>query len=422
MKILMIHKFYYIEGGAERYVFSLSDLLRNNGDQVIPFAMHHKKNFPSEWSEYFAEDLDAEELLKGSSKRHSLSRSLRFVYNQEAQNKLEILIEKNQPNMAHVHSIYHHLSPSILFTLKKYDIPIIQTLHDYKLICPNYIFLDRHENVCEACRGKRFWHATTKKCFRDSYAASFLVTVEAYLHKLLNSYKKNVDLFVSPSEFLRSKMIQYGYPSERVITQPYTIPTAEYIPNFKLSDYIVFLGRLTYEKGVGLLIDAMRAFPKTKLLVLGTGPLERHLRGFVAEHSMKNIQFGGYLAGGDLKKAVARAKFTVVPSIWYDNSPLVIYESMALGKAVLGSRIGGIPELIDEGVTGFTFESNNREDLIDKIARLLADDTKTVEMGKVARRQAEKLFSPQEHYKKIQHIYNSVRNDKSVRFAKLNNA
>lgn len=409
MKILMVHKFYYVEGGAERYFFSLSDLLRANGHQIIPFAMQHSANYPCEWSDYFAEDLETNKLRHGSGIRHRINRSLKFVYNKEAQQKLGELIEKTQPDLAHVHSIYHHLSPSVLFTLKKFGLPVVQTLHDYKLICPNYIFLDRHEKVCEACRGKHFWHATVKKCFRESYAASFLVTVEAYLHKWLDSHKRNVDLFHSPSEFLRSKMIQYGYPPERVVSQFYTIPISEYKPNFTNSDYVVFLGRLTYEKGVWLLIDAMREFADTELLVVGTGPLETELRQFVANNNMRNIRFAGYLAGEELKTAVANAKFTVIPSIWYDNSPLVIYESMALGKAVAGARIGGIPELIQDGETGYIFEPNDRNGLVDKIGKLLSDPQKTVAMGKLARERAEKQFSPHAHYSKISEIYDLVR-------------
>ena len=168
MKILMVHKFYYVEGGAERYVFNVTDLLEEKDHTVIPFAMQDDRNFVSEYSSFFADRFGPDQMFETKSVATRMQVAKRMIFNREAQNKLARLIEETQPDIAHVHSIYHHLSPAVLHTLKKYNLPVMLTLHDYKMVCPNYILLDGERNICEACKGKHFWHATTKKCFRNS--------------------------------------------------------------------------------------------------------------------------------------------------------------------------------------------------------------------------------------------------------------
>jgi len=366
MKILMVHKFYYVEGGAERYVFNVTDLLQKKGHTVIPFAMQDDRNFDSEYSDYFVDRFGPDQLFQTKNPCKRLKIANRIVFNRDAQKKLSRLIDETQPDIAHVHSIYHHLSPSVLHTLKKHNLPVMMTLHDYKIVCPNYIFLDGQRKVCTACQGRHFWKATAKKCFRNSYAASALVTAEAYVNAWKKSYHDNVDVFVSPSRFLGDKISQYGYQDKPVLVQPYTLDLDAYEPCYDPSDYFVFMGRLTHEKGVHFLLDAAKKIHGADLYILGTGPLEAEMRQRVAQEKMTHVKMLGYKTGAELREIVRRAKFTVITSEWHDNSPLVIYESLSLGNPIVGARMGGIPELIEEGSDGYVYERGDLATFVDR--------------------------------------------------------
>jgi glycosyltransferase involved in cell wall biosynthesis len=280
------------------------------------------------------------------------------------------------------------------------------TLHDYKIICPNYILLDGHRHVCEACHGKHFWKATAKKCFRNSYAASALVSAEAYWNYWKKSYLQNVDVFVSPSQFLGDKISQFGYQKKPVLVQPYTLDLKTYEPCYGPSDYFIFMGRLTHEKGVHFLLDAAKTIQGADLYILGTGPLENELSKRVQDEKLKHVKILGYKSGDELRELVRRAKFTVVTSEWHDNSPLVIYESLALGNPVVGARMGGIPELIEEGVDGFVYERGDLQTFVNHVNYLIQNPDKTMAMGINARQKAERLFGFEEHYKKLLELYN----------------
>ncbi len=408
MKVLMVHKFYYVEGGAERYVYNLSDLLQERGVEVIPFASKHPKNDSSPYNDYFAPYFNPGQF--SLSKPKELVKNIRrTIFNTEAQRQLERLIEDTQPDIAHVHSIYHHLSPSIFPTLKKYNLPVMMTLHDYKLVCPNYIFLDGKRQVCEACRGKHFWKATAKKCFRDSYGASLLVSAEAYYNYCKHSHFDNIDVLVSPSKFLGDKISQYGYQNHPVLVQPYTLDLSKYEPCYETSDYFVFMGRLTHEKGVHFLLDSMKQINGANLVILGTGPLENEMRRRVETENLTNVKMLGYKSGDELKEIVRKAKFTVITSEWHDNSPLVIYESLSLGNPIVGAQMGGIPELIEEGKDGYTFARGDMETFVKHVNTLNADPERCIQMGKAARAKAERLYGFDEHFTKIMELYDYTR-------------
>jgi glycosyltransferase involved in cell wall biosynthesis len=405
MKILMVHKFYYIEGGAERYYFNLSELLEREGHTVIPFAMQHPRNLATPWSRYFVDYFEPDKELAHLGPVNGIKAAARVVYNRQARNKIEALIDEVQPDIAHVHGVYHHLSPSVLFSLKKKRLPVIFTLHEYKILCPDYLFLDREGRVCEQCEGRHFWHATAKRCFRNSLPASALVTVESYVHRLLKTYRNQVDLYLSPSRFLQGKMIQYGYPEEKVEWLPYTIPMDHYEPCYENDGYFVYVGRLSHEKGIAELVHAMKRVPAARLKVIGTGRLGEPLQKFVQDEGLKNVEFLGYKSGEDLREIVRRAMFVAVPSVVYDNSPLTIYEAFAHGKPVVGAAIGGIPELIDEGRDGFLFTAGDEGSLVKALERMRECAPQWPEMGRAGRQKAEALFGPEAHLQRMEAIY-----------------
>lgn len=405
MKVMLVHKFFYIEGGAERYFFNLYQLLEEQGIEVVPFAMAHPRNQPSPYSDYFVDYFEPDKELAHLGLVNGLRAAARVIYNRPAQRRIEALIDAVQPDIAHVHGVYHHLSPSVLRSMKKKNLPVIFTLHEYKILCPDYLFLDRHGRVCERCAGRHFWHATANRCFRQSWAASALVTAESYVHRFLRTYQNCVDLYLSPSRFLRDKMILYGYPADKIEWLPYTIPIADYTPNYESQDYFVYVGRLSHEKGVAELVRAMRRFNKGRLKVVGQGRLGESLQDFVHQKGLNHVEFLGYRQGEELRQIVQNAQFVVVPSVVYDNSPLAVYEAFALGKPVLGARIGGIPELIDEGEDGFLFEAGDEDGLVHGLERLYECRDRWGQMGRNARRKAEELFSPQNHMQRINEIY-----------------
>lgn len=405
----MLHKFYYIEGGAERYVFNLSDLLTKQGHSVIPFAMQDDRNFETPYRSYFVSNFQPDHLHNTRNPLKRLKLARRTVYSREAQVKLAQLIKDTKPDIAHVHSIYHHLSPSVLHTLKQNNLPVMLTLHDYKLVCPNYIFLNGKRRVCEACKGKYYWNAVTQKCFRDSYGASVLVAAEAYVNSILKSYKNNVDVLTAPSHFLGNKVWQYGYQHIPVKIQPYTLDVNAYQPCFEDSNYFVFMGRLTHEKGLHFLLDAMHHIQGAGLYICGTGPIEHELRERIDRESLDHVKMLGYKSGDELRKIVSHAKFTVIPSEWHDNSPLVIYESQSLGNPMIGSRMGGIPELINEDVDGYTFDRGDMHRFVKLVNELVQDPEKCRKMGKNARQKAETQYAFAGHYPKIMNLYEYTR-------------
>lgn len=405
MKVLMIHKFYYIEGGAERYFFNLAQLLERQGVEVIPFAMSHPRNLATPYASHFVDYFEPDKELARLGLLNGLKAASRVIYNRQARGNIEKLIDQTRPDLAHVHGVYHHLSPSVLFSLKKKNLPVLFTLHEYKILCPAYLFLDGQGQVCELCSGKHFWHPIAKKCFRNSLPASLLVSTESYFHRFLNTYRNCVDLYLSPSKFLRDKMIQYGYPERQVEWLPYSIPIDLYTPNYSHQDYCIYVGRLSHEKGIQQLVQAMKLLPQLKLKVAGTGRLEEPLKKFVEQEGLQNIEFLGYQQGENLRQYVQNAMFVVVPSVVYDNSPLTIYEAFALGKPVVGAAIGGIPELIDPGQDGFLFQANDTTSLVETIHRMLECRAEFSRMGQSGRQKALALFGPEAHMKRINAIY-----------------
>lgn len=406
--ILQINKFHYIRGGAERYYFNLSDLLEKKGHQVVHFSTQSEKNIASEFNPYFVNSMDISHPHFGIS---GLRKAFKIIYSFESKRKLEALVKKTRPDVAHVHNIYHHLSPSILPVLKKYHIPVVMSLHDYKLISPNYQFLC-NEKVCE--HHGSYYREMAHRSIKNSYTASALCVLEAALHDAWGIYENTVDLFLAPSEFLKNKFVEYGFREDRIKVLPYTLDLNEYNGQYPVSGkekYILFFGRLSKEKGVRVLIDAMKIVKNgVKLKIVGEGPLLESLRLKIKKEKISNVEFLGFQTGDELKRIIAGSAAVVVPSIWYENSPLVIYEAMALGKVIIGSRIGGIPELVDEGKTGLLFDAGDYRELATKIDYIWENDEGSAKLGEEAKRASAK-FDFETHYGKIKEIYSSLQRD-----------
>lgn len=398
MKILNINKFYYIQGGADRHFLDLEKLLIQKGHTVTPFSMKNKKNLPTPYSKYFVSKVD---LSKVNFKTNVFKIASRILYSFEARKKIKIIIKKEKPDIAHIHNIYHQISPSILGVLKKNKIPIVMTVHDYKLICPNYSLFQKNQ-ICEKCKKHRYYQCFLNQCVKDSLAASFLNMIEMYFHKFFRFYERYVDLFICPSEFLREKLIQWGLPEKKLLTLPYFVKPLNAKSKLKTKSYILYFGRLSKEKGLDQLLTVMKKLPEIKLKIVGTGPEKTKLLTFIRQNQLENVQFLGYLQGQKLKKIILESRFVIVPSIWQEIFGLVILESFRLGKTVLAAKKGGMIEIIQEGNTGFFF--SNAKDLEQKIRVLYAHPKVTEKIGRHASLEIQK-YHPDLFYQKLIKIY-----------------
>jgi len=399
LKVLTVNKFHYITGGADRCYLEWADLLERRGHTAIPFSMQHERNRPTPYSKYFVDGVD----FFDSKMRDFPAMALRVLYSFQARDRIEALIRETQPDVAHLHNVAHQLSPSILHALKKYHIPVVQTAHDYKFGCPTYMFYTEGQ-VCERCKGGRYYNVLLHKCNRGSLAASALNCAEMYFHEMIGIYN-NVDTYISPSNFLRQKMIEYGVAPERVAWIPNFIALDQYHPEYTHSDYFIFCGRLLGIKGVRTLMAAMEFIKEAQLYVVGDGELRQELESYGADHGMDNVSFLGYKSGEELKSIIAKSMFTVIPSEWYENLPYAVLESFALGTPVVAANIGGIPEMIEEGVDGVLFNPGDVGDLVDKIQSLLAQRRSLPEMGRQGRLKIERQYDADTHYDRVMSLY-----------------
>jgi glycosyltransferase involved in cell wall biosynthesis len=410
MKILQINKYYYLKSGSERYMFNLSSLLESHGHQIIPFAMRHEKNFYTKYSKYFVENIDYDRVINYSTSKKIFA-ALKTIYSKEAKNKLQKLITAEHPNIAHVHKFSNTLTPSIFYALKKQKIPVVHTLHDYRIVCPNYnMYNPNSYQICEACKGHTYLNALRTKCQKSSYLVSLNITIESYLYHLLRTYNHMIDVFIAPSKFIMKKVAEFGIKKEKILHIPHFVKYDLYTPNYENSGYILYFGRLVKHKGVKTLIKAMKILKDLKLYVVGEGPHRSELESYTTKNGMNNVSFLGYVPESKLIDLIRNCMFTIVPSEWYEPFGFTILESFALGKPVIGANIGAIPDIITNGYTGSLFTPGDTENLAEKIQSLSREQNRIKKMGQNARQTVEQEYNADRHYERLMKIYNMLSN------------
>lgn len=360
MRILLINRNHYIGGGADRVYLNTGKLLEENGHNVAYFSTSNEQNCNSDYVDYFVK----ENAPRNGSFFAKVKGVAKYLYNHEAQLNLQRLIRDFQPEVAHIHLFYGALSASVLKTLKAYRIPIVITIHDYRLLCPVNAMLDKEGQICESCKNDKFYNCISKRCSEGNIFQSTVVTAEGYMRKFIYAPLTYVNHFIFVSQFSRSKHISFDQRYENKSSHLYNFSNS--FVNDKVirrGDYLFYYGRLSKEKGI---LNLIRAVKKTnsKLIIAGTGPQKEFILNEI--NGFSNIEYVGFKSGTALNDLIAKSSFVVVPSEWYENNPMTIVESFLLGKPVIAARIGGIPELVSVE-TGFVFESGDEFSLYNTI-------------------------------------------------------
>lgn len=397
MKVLLINNIFYRKGGSETVYFNTAELLKKHGHEVVFFSFKREENIACEQSEYFPELGGKVNQLKS------------YFWNAEAARQLEKLIIAEKPDVAHTHLFWGGMSPSIFKVLKKYNVPLVHTAHDYRLVCPGYTFMDGKGAICECCSCWNYYQCALHRCSKGSLVQSSLMAMEMYTRQMFNNPVKNIAGFIFVSKFSEQKHIQHHKEykdTNHIVLYNYTTPMLE-ADLSKKEDYFLFYGRLSFEKGIPTLLKVFSKHPELKLKVVGEGPLSNALR--TEFECYENIQFLGYHSEGTLFELVRNAKFVSVPSECYENNPMTIVESYSLGTPVLGANIGGIPEIIEDGQTGFLFESGNFDALELQVVKAASIQCKEyAAMSNAAYMFYQNHFSEQHYYEELMKFYERV--------------
>ncbi|MFV1921468.1 MAG: glycosyltransferase family 4 protein [Methylotenera sp.] len=398
MKILQANKFFFRNGGSETVMFQERDYLLAHGHQVIDFSMQDTRNYESSYQNYFVENRS---YTNSASKLSKFTDAVSFIHSNEAVKNISRLIDVTKPDLIHCHNIYHQLTPSIIGAAKKLGVPTVLTLHDYKPVCPTYNRL-RNGEACSDCLDGDFSSVLKHRCADGSLGKSSLLYAEAIVQKWLGNYEK-VDAFIAPSQFMQHS-IAHRISKERIHLLYNGIDVNEVQSSDEDEGYVLYLGRLVPEKGVETLLKAhLKSKESWQLVVAGTGPMYD-----VLKLQYKSSILVGYLAGNALKEKIRKASVIVVPSEWHENCPMSVLEAMAYGKPVVASRMGGIPELVDEGKTGLLYEAGDVDGLLLALDQLMNSKSLRQTMGQAGRQRVEQYFSLNSHHLGLMNIYKNL--------------
>lgn len=411
MKILLINSEHGLLGGAHTVYFNIAEMLRERGHDVIFFAMHSNNELPCPQADFFS---------KKSNKNNKLLYLCNAFYNKNAGRKLEKLIEKEHPEIAHIHLMWRSLSPSILDVLKRNHVPVVHTVHDYSMICSHVTLRSTNGGyVCEKCAGGHYLQSIKTRCYNGSIVKSFLTAVEMYSRNRFHHPANLIDHFNFVSNFCAEKHKEMDNKFQNVhCSVIYNVPDSKVVAISEkgiantYNSYYLYYGRLAYEKGLNTLVSAFIALPNLRLKIVGTGPMEQPLKEKCSD-KINNIEFLGFKKGEELYELVRNARYVCVPSEWYENCPMTVIEGFTLGTPVIGARIGGIPELVNDSKNGFLFESGKLNSLIDTIKKSNAiSEEEYKSMKKNAFLMAHVRFNREKYIDQILEIYKQTIQEK----------
>ena len=416
MKILMVNKFLYPRGGAETYMLKLGESLEKRGHTVEYFGMYDEKNTVGNSEKLSTFNMD---FHSGTLKRFVYP--FKIVYSFEARRKLTALIKKFKPDIVHFNNINFQLTPSVIDAAAACGVPIVWTMHDYQSVCPNHLLYRPSDGIiCEKCIGGSRLNCVKYKCIHNSRIKSIIGAVEGVLYSKKKTYK-TVDCFICPSKFLQSVLLKkrdiFGDKTEVVQNFTEIAPLDGFDINEKLKNkYVVFAGRFFPEKGISLIAGAARLLPEVQFVVAGSGPQQCLLEG------IDNVHLMGFLTGDKLKQTIAGACAMLVPSVWYENCPLSILESQSLGTPVITADIGGMAELVEDGIDGIRIKELSPKALAEAIKTVLSDDGMIKVMSENCRKKRKSMMTLEKYTDKAEQIYEKMIGRKSNVGSKCNHS
>lgn len=404
---MQVNRFWRRTTRVTRYIFDLVQLLEDHGYEVVPFAVQDPGNEPSPFSSLFVSQLDLLNPYRMPLAKMA-STTFRMFYSREARNRIGLLADITHPDVAHIHNVSIHLSPSVLPAMVERGIGTVMTMHDSLLLCPAQHSY-RDNAACYRCRPYHYLGCLTGKCMGGSSLASALCAAQLFAHDTLRAYTGTVDRFIAPSWFMADRLVARGIPDWQVVTIPYFVDVSRWPSDGgEVGDYIFYWGQVALGHGIGTLIRAVAGLPRIKLKIANSGMKEQGPRELAWELGADNVEFVGYQKEEGIRELLRGSRFVCVPYDSPNSAPAEVLEAFAAGKPVLATNIGGLPEVVREGVTGRLAEPGDVDSLRDAIDKLWHDPS-APEMGREARRRAENEYSPERHHQMISEVYHSVR-------------
>ncbi len=410
-KIVIVNRWYFKAFGPTIYLFNISKMLEADGCEVIPFSVNRLMNNPTPYSKYFVDPPYDEAILFFNDAKISTWQKLKVfancIYSFQAKVKMERLLDDEKVDLVYLLAITNDISPSIISACKKRNIPVVMRLSDFYLVCGNYHFM-RDNKLCTLCVDKNVMQCVKYKCVKNSLLPSATRAIAMTIHNIIKIYDY-VDAFICPCMFMKEALVKAGFPEDKLHHVNSFIDTSIVQPKYESGDYVLYFGRFSPEKGIDYLLTAISTLPRSiKLRLVGSSndnPYFEVLRAMVVDYDLRLVEFCDREDGDELMKMIQGSRFVVVPSVCADNSPLSVIESMACGKPVIGSDIGGISEQIIHGKTGYLVPPADTQVLAERIAELWNNQTLVENMGKNARIHVEKNFSADQHFGKLKSIF-----------------
>ena len=403
MKILLVNKFHYLNGGSEKYYFELGKLLKKHGNEVAYFSMEDDRNIRTGDKEFFVKKID----LNYGSKLKALD----VIYSKDNYKKMEEAIKEFRPDVIHFNNFQRQLSASVVEAGWNAKIPMIFTAHDMEAVCPNKDML-YNGRICDDCITKGYMSCIKKKCIKNSKLKSILGVIEMKYYKLHSIYEK-FNYIVSPSEFMKKCLLNGGVKNQN-IEVIHNFSNATNCNNEINGDYIFYFGRISKEKGIFNLIGAVKKCDEVKLLIAGTGPEEEKIKKYIKENKMESrVVLLGYLNQDEIRERIEKCRFVVIPSIWYENCPYSIIETLEIGKPIIASEIGGIPEIVENEKNGLLYRYDSVDDLADKINELYYNQEKINKMKESSKNKFKMEHTEDVYYQKIMKIYKNAIGEKN---------
>lgn len=401
---------WYPSGGDWTYIESICKLYESKNHKIIPFSVKNEKNFPTPYEKYFLNEVDYKKFYTGAKIKSLIKLLTKSIYSFEAKAKLRLLLTENRIDIAQFNNIHNYHTPSIISVLKEKKIPIVWRILDYKLICPNNTFI-QHDKVCEDCYKHKYYNCIFNKCRKNSILASTFMALESYFYFILPLYK-HVDLFLFQSAFTRDMFVKYGYDINKthIIENPYNCSTVQ--AKYEGKNYILYFGRISREKGILTLLNAMKLLPNIELKIVGDGPEYENYSKYVEENSILNVSFLGPKWNEDLDPIIKDCEFVIIPSEWHEPSPYVALQSFSYGKPVIASNMGGLNDLIINNKNGLLFKAGDKNDLSHTIQYLFQDKKIIQNMGINARLLIENKYNPERYYSDTINVFNELINFK----------